>query len=372
MPPPAPKPQPSNPEATRASGTPRSVCLLRLSAIGDTCHVVALLRELQRAWPQARFTWIIGRIEARLMAPLLPEVEFITVDKRAGLAARRALREALGGRRFDVLLHLQLALRASLLSTLVAADRRLGFDRARARELQWLFTNERIAPRQREHVLDSLLGFARALGVEPGTPAWNLPLPGEALEYARTLVPETPRERPGTPGTLVISACSSHALRNWRAERYAAVARHAVRRHGLRVILAGGPGAHEREMATAIAAHSEVPVLDNVGKDTLPQLLALLSRASVLLSPDSGPVHMATMVGLPVIGLYAATNPARSGPYLSRAHCVDAYARAALRFRASTPERLPWTTKIEEPGVMDLIEVDEVCARLDALVGSGA
>ena len=125
-------------------------------------------------------------------------------------------------------------------------------------------------------------------------------------------------------------------------------------------------------MADAILAGCDVPVLDQVGKDTLPQLLALLSRASVLLSPDSGPAHMATLVGLPVIGLYAATNPARSGPYLSRASCVDAFAAAAARFRNATPERLPWATKIEAPGVMDLIEVDDAVEKLDELMRAGA
>lgn len=349
---------------------PRSICLLRLSAIGDTCHVVPLLRALQRAWPEARITWVIGRVEARLMAPLLPEVEFITVDKRAGWGALRTLRAATRRRRFDVLLHLQLALRASLAAAVLPTPLRLGFDRARAREGQWLFTNRRIAPRHREHVLDSFMGFAAALGITDLTRRWDLTLPPDSLEYAQRLVPETPRERAGAPPTLVISACSSHALRNWRPERYAAVARHAIERHGMRVILAGGPGPQERAMAEAIQRHSGVPLVDQVGKDTLPQMLALLSRASVLLSPDSGPVHMATLVGLPVIGLYAATNPARSGPYLSHAHCVDAFARAAARFRDATPEQLPWTTKIEVPGVMDLIEVGEVCARLDSLLGS--
>jgi len=349
---------------------PHSVCLLRLSAIGDTCHVVVLLRALQRAWPQARFTWVIGRVEARLMAPLLPEVEFITVDKRAGWRALGPLRAAMRGRRFDLLLHLQLALRASLVAAALPARIRLGFDRARARELQWLFTNRRIAPREREHVLDSFMGFAAALGVHDAECRWDLALPPEALAYARQLVPETARERSGAPRTLVISPCSSHALRNWRAERYAAVAEHAIERHGMRVILAGGPAPIEREMADAIRRACRAPLLDQVGRDTLPQLLALLSRSSALLAPDSGPAHMATMVGLPVIGLYAATNPARSGPYLSREHCIDAFERAAARFRQSTPERLPWATKIEQPGVMDLIEVAEVCARLDALLGS--
>ncbi|MEZ5459526.1 MAG: glycosyltransferase family 9 protein, partial [Steroidobacteraceae bacterium] len=211
---------------------PQTVCLLRLSAIGDTCHVVPLLRALQRAWPNTRFTWVIGRIESRLLS-LLPDVEFITVDKRAGLAGLRTLRRQLAGRRFDALLDLQVSVRASLVAACIPARLRLGFDRARAREGQWLVTNARIAAREREHVQDSFMGFARWFGIEPGTPRWDLPLPAEALAYAERLIP--------TGNTLVISPCSSHRLRNWRADRYAAVATHAVRRHGMTVILTGGP-----------------------------------------------------------------------------------------------------------------------------------
>ena len=345
------------------STPPDSVCLLRLSAIGDTCHVVPLLRALQRAWPQTRFSWVIGKAEARLMT-LLPEIEFITVDKRAGLRGLRELRRTLGDRRFDLLLHLQLSIRASAVAAVIRARCKLGFDRARARELQWLFTDARIEPRTREHVLDSFMGFAATCGVQDHRLVWDLPLPEPAQERARGLIPEN---RGRAARTMVISACSSHALRNWRAERYAAVAHHAIERHGMRVILAGGPARIEREMAEAI--RRDCPsAIDQVGQDTLPELLALLQRATVLLAPDTGPAHMATMVGTPVIGLYAATNPARSGPYLSRQWCIDAFPRAAAAFLNSTPERLPWATKIERPGVMDLISVGEVCTRLDELL----
>jgi heptosyltransferase I len=339
---------------------PTTVCLLRLSAIGDTCHALALLRALQAAWPTTRFTWIIGRVEHKLMSAL-PDVEFISYDKRGGWAALQAVRRALAGRRFDVLLHTQVAFRASVLSTFVRADVRLGFDRARARELQWLFTNRAVAARRNEHVLDSLLGFAEALGVPRAEPQWHFPIPEAARRYAAALMPEAGR-------ALLISACSSHSRRNWAAERYAAVARHAVEAWGLPVILCGGPGPVERAMAESIETIAGVPLINQVGKDTLPELLATLERGLALLSPDSGPVHMATMVGLPVIGLYAATNPARSGPYWSRAHCVDAYAEAAERFRGQSAQSLPWTAKIEEPGVMDLIGVEAVLARLERLV----
>ena len=340
---------------------PQSVCILRLSAIGDTCHVVPLVRSLQQAWPNTRLTWIIGRTEARLMS-LIEGVEFITVDKRATGAALRGLRRALRGRRFDVLLHLQLALRASLLAACVPARVRLGFDRARARELQWLFTNTRIAPRTREHVLDSFLGFAAALGLTTPQLRWDLPLPEAARAYAARLIPAGER-------ALIISPCSSHARRDWPALRYAALAEHAHRR-GLKVILCGGPSAREREVGSRIVAACAVPLVNQIGQDTLPELLALLARATALVAPDSGPAHMATMVGTPVLGLYAATNLARSGPYLSRQWCVDAYPTAARVFRGCEPEQLRWGRKIEEDGVMELISVAEAGAALDRLLGA--
>jgi heptosyltransferase I len=339
---------------------PRSLCILRLSAIGDTCHVVAIVRTLQRVWPATRLTWIVGSVEARLVS-LLPGVEFITIDKRAGFSGMRALRTALRGRRFDALLHMQLALRASLISLSVRAPLRLGFDRTRARELQWLFTNARIAPRRDEHVLDSFKGFLVALGIEPGALEWNLPLPADALAYAAELIPD---ERP----TLIVSPCANHTLRNWRAERYAAVIEHAVRQHDMRIVLCGGRSQLEREMGAAIERHAGVPLHNQIGRDTLPQLLALLARASVLLTPDSGPAHMATMVATPVIGLYAATRLQRCGPYFSRQWSIDRYEQAARAFRGCSAAELPWHTKIERPGVMDLIEVADVRERLDALM----
>jgi len=347
-----------------ASQPPRRICLLRLSALGDVCHVLPVLRTLQDAWPGVQLTWVIGKLEHRLLGHL-PGVEFVVFDKKAGRGAYTDLRRRMKGRRYDVLLHMQLAIRASLAAALVRADLKVGFDRARARELQWLFTNAQIAPRQREHVLDSLFGFAERLGLRGRSMRWDIPLPEPALDYARRAIPD------GEP-TLVISPCSSHAARNWSAAGYAAIADHAVVRHGLRVLICGGPSPLEREYGARIAALMRQPCVNLVGKDTLPELLATLARATLLVSPDSGPAHMATAVGTPVIGLYAATNPARSGPYYSRDWCVDRYEAAARAFRGRPAAELPWTTKIEEPGVMDLITAEDVIERLDALLAAGA
>ena len=343
---------------------PTDVCVLRLSALGDVCHALPVVRTLQDEWPQARLTWVLGALEKKLLGHI-PGVEFVVFDKNAGLDAYRNLRRHFAGRRCDALLHMQLAFRASLAAAMVPAGVKIGFDRPRARELQWLFTTDRIEPRSREHVLDSLFGFTRALGITRRSVRWDIPLPQAALDYARRVIPD------GQP-TLVVSPCSSHALRNWSAAGYAAAADHAASRHGLRVLICGGPSPLELQYGERIAGLMRQPCVNLVGKDTLLEMLATLQRATVLISPDAGPVHMATAVGTPVIGLYAATNPDRSGPYYSRPWCVDRYAQAAQHFLHKSVAELAWTTKIEQPGVMDLIGAADVIERLDALLAAGA
>jgi heptosyltransferase I len=138
----------------------------------------------------------------------------------------------------------------------------------------------------------------------------------------------------------------------------------------MRVVLVGGRSSMEMRMGGEIVAAASTPLLNQIGKDTLPQLLGLMAASTVLLSPDSGPVHMATMVGLPVVGLYAATRTARAGPYLSRAWCVDVYEAAAQKFYGKPAAQVAWTLKIEKPGVMQLISVEAVIAKLDALLAA--
>lgn len=336
---------------------PRSICLLRLSALGDVTHAVPLVRTLQAAWPGTALTWIVGKLEARLVSDIAG-VEFIAVDKGAGFGAFATLRERLHGQRFDVLLHCQVALRANLLATLVRAERRIGYDAARSKDLHGLVITERIPARAGQHVLDAIGSFCEPLGLRQDEVRWDLPVPAEAQDFAVSVLP-------GSQPTLLISPCSSHALRNWLPERYAAVADHAVRAHGMRVLLCGGRSAIERRMGDAIVAAMREPVLDLVGKDTLKQFLALARRASVVLAPDSGPLHMANAMGTRVIGLHAASNPARSGAYSNRAWCVDRYDAAARKFRGKAAAALRWGTKLEVPGAMELVEVADVIATLD-------
>jgi heptosyltransferase I len=346
---------------------PASLCILRLSAIGDCCHTLAVVRSIQAHWPETRITWIIGKLEATLLSDI-PGIEFVIFDKKSGAAAYRALWSRLRGRRFDALLHMQAALRASLASLSIGSGVRLGFDRGRAIDFQWLFTNRRIAARRNEHVLDGLFGFADALGVPRGTLRWEIPVPDEAREFAE-------RHLPGARRTLILSPCSSARLRNWRnwaASRYAEVADHARERHGLRVVLTGGPTDLEREYGREIARLMGQEPLDLIGRTDLKQLLALLHRSTALICPDSGPAHMATAVSLPVIGLYATSNPKRTGPYLSQGWVVDKYAEAVRAEMGKRVEDVPWGARVRRPDAMNRISVEDVKRKLDALLGAAA
>ena len=336
---------------------PTSLCLLRTSALGDVTHVVPMVRTLQARWPQTQLTWIIGKLEHKLVGDI-PGVEFLVFDKSAGWRGFAALRRHLVARRFDVLLHLQVALRANLVSALVQADLRIGYDRARSKDLHGLFVNARIAQRSGEHVLDAMAGFLEPLGLKQTRVEWDIPIPDSAHEFAATHLP-------GAVPTLLVSPCSSHRLRIWLPDRYAALMDRAAAQ-GWRVVLSGGPSAFEREFGNAIVNRCKHRPIDLTGKDTLKQFLALCQRATLVLAPDSGPMHMANAVGIPVLGLHAASNPDRSGPYTDRRWCVNRYDDAARRFRGKPAAELPWGTKLEYPGAMELIAVDDVIERFEA------
>ena len=154
-------------------------------------------------------------------------------------------------------------------------------------------------------------------------------------------------------------------MRNWAPERYAAVADHAAAQ-GWRIAICGGRSALERDTGDAIIQAMKAPVIDLIGKDTLKQLLALLERATLLLSPDSGPVQMANAMGTKVIGLFACTDRDRCGPYSDLRWSVNHYDEASQKFMGKPAHELPWGKRVEFPGVMDLIPVAEVIERFDA------
>ena len=334
----------------------QSICLVRLSALGDVLMFVPLVRALQRALPEAKLTWVISPLAYTLVEGM-DGVEFIVLDKPKSLADYWRFYQSLRGRQFDVLLAAQASLRANLLYPCIRATRKIGYDKARGNDGHGWFVNESITP-GREHTLDGFLKFGEAIGVTPEAPVWDLPVRAEDDAWVRSKLPNTH----GTP-VLVVNPAASKPERSWSVERYVDVIRFVVSRWSVQVVLTGGPGAHDKALGDAIIA--EVPEVTNlIGKTKPKQLLALIGQAKLVLCPDTGPSHMAAAMGTPVVALHAVTNLDISGPYTSKHLAVNAYPDALARL-GMTVDSAPWGKQVHEDWAMQLVSVDAVKARLN-------
>jgi heptosyltransferase I len=337
---------------------PENICVIRLSAIGDTCNALAVVRNLQDNWPDARITWIIGRTESLLLADITG-VEFIIFDKSKGSAAYAEVKQALAGKQFDVALCMHASMRANRLCRIIPAPVRIGFDWKRARDFQWLFTNRRIPHRPKEHVLDAMMGFARHIGAKPTPIRWDVPVSEADLAFGA--------QHCKYP-TFVISPCSSQRsrnFRNWAVDNYAIVAGYAQAKYGCRIVLTGGDSELEKNYGQEIAERGGPSVINLIGKTTLKQSMAIFAAADIVLCPDSGPAHMATAAGTPVIGLYATSNPGRTGPYVSRRMTVNRYPDALEKYLGKTQEQVRWGQRVRHPEAMALIQSADVIEKLD-------
>ncbi len=342
---------------------PERICLLRLSAIGDVSHVLPTLRVLQKAWPKTKISWVIGRTELALVSDI-EGVEFIPFDKKCGYKALFDLRKTLRGRRFDLLLNMQVSPRAALASLCISAPIKLGYDRGRGKLLHNLLVNQRIAAVEKQHVLDSFLEFPRALGLAVDEISWEIPIPAIARQKIAALIPQ---ERP----YLAINPCSSvraRNYRNWSVEAYAKVIDYAAEKFGMLTVLTGGPSPMETDYAAAIELQATEKPLNLVGKTNLKELLAVLEQAVTVIAPDTGPAHLANAVGTPVIGLYATSNPNRTGPYLNRDLTVNKYPQALKEEHGKNEEEISWGKRVRNPEAMELIQLTETFEKLEKVI----
>ncbi len=332
------------------------IAIVRLSALGDVTLVLPVVETLKRARPSVRITWITDSRAYELLEDL-PGVEFIVFDKSRGLRAYFDLRRQLKGRRFDALLAMQASWRANFIYPLISAPLKIGFDRRRARDGQWLFTNRRI-PFARQHLLDSFFAFIECLGVHDKTVAWTLPLSKADRAWAAARVPR------GQGPVLVVNPVASKAERNWPLERFVETIRDARSRWGVQVVLTGGISLREQSAAQYIKREIPEGIIDLIGQTSPKQLAAVLAQADCLLAPDTGPVHIAVAMGTKVVGLYAVAPPQLSGPFHHPELVVDRYPEAVQSIFGQDPQTVPWTTRVHRGDPMRLIEVSDVLSKM--------
>jgi heptosyltransferase I len=322
-----------------------------MSAIGDAVHVLPVVEALKRHDPGAHVTWVLQPGPASLIHGHPSVDEIVIFEKKRGARGLLDVRRALGGRSFDVVLDLQVYIKAGLVTALASAPVKLGFDRARARDMNWLFTNRRIPPHAPGHVQDQYFEFLAELGISPEPVRWNLGPWPEERERQRELL----RDIPGPIATLVIG--SSHPEKEWLPARWAELSDALHERYGLTPVLAGGHSARElgteREILrlTRHRPHSTlgVPLRDLVG---------LIDASELVVSLDTAPLHMAVALDRPVIALMGYNNPKRVGPYRRyRDLVVDAYGDPGEDYPITIAHR---TGRMPRTGVADVLEKVEL------------
>jgi len=337
-----------------------SICIVRLSALGDILMLVPLVRTLQAHYPSATITWVISR-PGYFLVEGMDGIEFIVIDKPNSPTDYWRFYKTIRNRKYDILLATQSSLRANLLYPLIRAKRKIGFDKLRAKDGHGLFIHETISP-GRDHTLDGFLRFADNLNIKKKTIRWDLPLSQEDHDWAKN---QFPQEK-GL--ILLLNPAASKPERSWPVERYIAVIRHAQSRWQANVVLIGGPNHYDKTLGEAIS--KEVAVTNLIGKTRPKQLLALISQSNLLICPDTGPSHMACAVGTPVIALHAVTSAHVSGPYLFRHLAVDRYPEAVISVLNKTQETNVWGTHAHGKKTMELISIEAVIERLDGFLKS--
>jgi heptosyltransferase I len=278
-----------------------------------------IIHALKAFAPATHITWVLQPGPATLVRghPLVDEV--LIFERSRGWKAFLDIRAQLSRRRFDYVLALQVYFKAGLITGFTQAPVILGFDRARARDANWLFTTHRIPPHAGQHVQDQYFEFLDALDVPHGAPVWTLgPWNNEERAWQQEFHAQF--TRPIAP----IVVATSKAQKDWLPERWAEVCHILWDDYGLQPVLVGGRS--ERELAAEAIILREAPMAHSALGSGLRKLAAILDGAAVALSPDTGPLHLAVALRTPVISLMGYTNPKRVGPYdFSRDLMIDGF-----------------------------------------------
>jgi heptosyltransferase I len=315
-----------------------------MSAIGDVVHALPVVTALKRHDPAMHLTWVLQPGPATLVRGHPDVDEIVEFDRARGARAFLDVRRELRQRPLDLLIDLQVYFKAGIVTALADARVKLGFDRARARDANWLFTNRKIAPRPIQHVQDQFLEFLTALGVPNDVVDWNIgPWPEERAWQAEW------HSRFDRPVAAIVVA-TSKAEKDWLPERWAAVSDVLYEQYGLQPVLVGGRSPRELDAERIIMQRARHRPVSALGSG-----LRKLDASALVLAPDTGPLHIAVALNRPVISLMGYTNPRRTGPYRFRDLLVDAYGNPGEDYAPTMENR---------PGRMDRITVDDVLARV--------
>ena len=325
------------------------ICVVMLSSVGGTVWTLPVLNAIKRQAPRSHITWVLQPGPASLVREHPAVDDVVLLERKRGWRAFRDVRDTLQQRRFDACITLQIYLKAGIVTSFVHAPVKVGYDKARTKDWSWLFTNRRIPARLRQHVQDEFLEFLGPLGVPVNDIEYRIgPWPHESAlqrQFMESL------ERPAA--AIVVG--TTNPEKDWPADRWAQVAESLRHDFNLEPVLAGGRS--ERELQTEAAMRSQMSF---VPRSTLGcplrELVGILDASALVLSPDTGPLHLSVALDRPVIGLYGYLDPRRVGPYRKYHDLLIDVHRDAPEEPITTEQRRDRMRRIGVRDVLDRVE----------------
>ncbi|HEY0670770.1 MAG TPA: glycosyltransferase family 9 protein [Longimicrobiales bacterium] len=285
------------------------ICVVLLTGLGDVVHGLPVVNAIKRARPEAHITWVVEPMPSGILRPHPSVDDVIVFHKKSGWDGVQRLRRELKHHHFDVALNFNIYFKSVFPTFFAGAPRRIGFDRGRARDGVWLFANEHLTPGPRRHTQDMFLEFLDVLQIPAEPLQWLIPITeSERLEQEAFF--NSLRDRP----IVGVVAASANQKKDWPASHYPGLVDALISDFNAHVVLLGGPGEREQHTARYITEHSRQKPVWALG-DSIRRLTWLIDACHLIIAPDTGPVHIARALEVPVIGLYGHTNPWRVGPY---------------------------------------------------------
>jgi heptosyltransferase I len=344
---------PDGPDLFPAGEAP-TVCIVLLSGIGDVVHGLPLAWDVRSRNPDARVVWVAEPAPAQVLHHH-PAVDRVVVYRtRDGLGGLRELRRTMADVDADLTLNVQRYLKSAWPTLFSGAPTRVGLPPSKTRDGIRLVHTHVLRETPWKHSQDLFLDFRWALGVGRDAPArWGLAFSDEERAAQEAFLETLDPDRP--VASLVLA--SANPKKDWTAEGWAELADRLAGEMGFQVLLLGGPSARERTLADAVLAATRTPPRDCLG-DSVRRLMWLVDASDLVAAPDTGPLHIAHALDVPVVGLFAHTNPWRVGPWQRyRDLVVDRYTEPG-----DAPDPAGYLPKDHR---MDTISVEDVLERVE-------
>lgn len=333
------------------TSSPARILIVRLGALGDVVHAMPVVSAIRRGLPSAQVDWLIDPRYAAVVRMVRGLGEAIPFDPRGLLrggdrAATMATLRTIRSREYDVVLDLQGLLKSAVTARLVGGKRTIGFARRQLREpLAGLFYSDAIDTSATTHIIEKNLAVLGALGMTTTTPEFSLDIPPSAAA-------DEVRARVGEPGYVVLNPGAAWPNKRWPASRFGALAASVRATSGLRSVVLWGPG--EEALADEVVAASE-GAAERSPRTGILDLFAVTRGARLVVSGDTGPLHIAAAVGTPVVALFGPTFPERNGPWQADDISLSEASRCECHYQRTCRRAVPCIDAISGDAVLDAV-----------------